>query len=165
MVVNASTQFWETLPPSSASAGQRITVMAQIRNTGTEEQDFRLSVQIIGIGAAIFPVPLEVWSAPEELSPNELYSADVTFTMPAYGVGLTLQAEWYDRTAAPATWTKVGSTATRNIALAGVTPQFPVEGQPAQPTQITMQLPNSWIILALVGGLIAAVFILGRKRG
>jgi hypothetical protein len=164
MVVNATTQFWEDLPPSSASEGQLITVTAQIHNTGTEEQDFRLSVQIVGIGATIFPIPLEVWSAPEELSPNELYTADVTFRMPSYGVGLTLQAEWYDRTAGPAQWTKVGSTATRNIALAGVTPQFPVQQPtPQQVAPVTMQLPSSWLILALVGGAIVAVVLLGKK--
>lgn len=163
MVVNASTQFWEDLPPYSASAGQLITVTAQITNTGDEEQDFRLSVQIVGIGGLVFTVPLEVWSSPEELSPNELYTADVTFRMPAYGVGLTVQAEWYDRTGSPAQWTKVGSTATRNIALAGVTPQFPVQGQPTQPSAVSLQLPSYWPIALIAVAAVAGIVLLGRK--
>lgn len=164
MVVNATTQFWEDLP-TSASAGQYVTITARIVNTGTEEQDFRLSVQMVGVGQTIFPVPLEVWSAPEELSPNEIYTADVSFTMPAYGLALCVQAEWYNRAGAPAQWTKVGTSETRSIVLAGVTPQFPVQQQQQQQGMpVTVQLTDTWMPVALlVGGALVALLIFGRK--
>lgn len=156
MVVNATTVFWEDLPPTSASAGQHIIVTGRITNTGTEEQDFRLSVQIVGIGAGIFPVPLEIWSPPTELSPNEIYTARASFTMPSYGVQLTVQAEWYNRAGLPAQWVKVGTSASRNVALAGVTPEFPV-GVPPTPAVVQplrLQLPTGVILLLGVGALL-----------
>lgn len=163
MVVNASIQFWEDLPPYSASLGQNIVVTGHITNTGTEEQDFRMSVQIVGVGATIFPVPLEVWSAQTELSPNELYTCYASFPMPNYGVQLTIQSEWLNRAGAPMQWVKVGNTATRNIALAGVTPMFPLEQAPA-PTvgPIQLQIPTNTLLL--LGALaVGAWFILTRK--
>lgn len=164
MVVNASIQFWEDLPPDSAAQGQTIVVTGRILNTGTEEQDFRMSVQIVGVGAAIFPVPLEVWSAPTELAPNELYTCYTTFPMPNYGVQLTIQSEWYNRAGTPAQWVKVGNTATRNVALAGVSPMFPVEPQPAQPVQVgplQLQIPTNTILLLI--GISALAYFLMRK--
>ena len=164
MVVNASIQFWEDLPPTSAAAGQTIVVTGRILNTGTEEQDFRMSVQMVGIGAGIFPVPLEVWSAQTELSPNELYTCYASFTMPNYGVGLTIQSEWLNRAGTPMQWVKVGNTATRNVALAGVTPEFPVQPSPAQPVQVgplQLQIPTNTILVLLGVGVLA--YFLMRK--
>lgn len=165
MVVNATTVFWEDLPPASASPGQTITVTGRITNTSTagEIEDYRLSVQIVGVGAAIFPVPLEVWSAPTELNPGELYTAYASFIMPSYGVQLTVQAEWYNRAGAPAQWVKVGSTASRNIALAGVTPQFPVGAQPAPAMgPLQLQIPTNAILLLLGAGLF--ILFVTRKK-
>ena len=163
MVVNATTVFWEDLPPGSAMEGQLIAVTGRITNTGDEEQDFRLSVQIVGIGAGIFVVPLEVWSGAEELSPGEIYTANAYFRMPYYGMQLTVQAEWYDRTAGPAQWVKVGSTQSRNTAFSGVTPQFPVPGQPqaAMPVIAGLQIDPTIIVIGAVA--LGAIFILGRR--
>ena len=86
------------------------------------------------------------------------------FRMPSYGVQLTVQAEWYNRAGAPAQWTKVGSTATRNIALAGVSPQFPVQ-QPAMPQQMptTAGLQVSTEMLILAGLAVGALIFLARR--
>lgn len=162
MVVAASTQFWEDLPPTSVSAGQVITVTGRITNTGDEEQDFRLSVQVAGLGAVIFPVPLETWSPPTELSPNEIYTARASFRMPNYGVQVTVQAEWYNRAGLPAQWVKVGTTQTRNIALAGVTPEFPVQAPQIQlPTGLQLQISPALIVILLGGGFL--LWLMTRK--
>ena len=162
MAVNATTQFWEDLPPSSAPAGQTIVATARITNTGNQTEDFRLSVQVRGIGAGIFTVPMETWSSGEELSPNELYTAQAMFTMPNYGVQLTVQAEWYNRAGAPAQWVKVGTSATRNIALLD-SEQFPVPQQPAPVVQVGgLQISQSTIILRLVA--VGVLFFLMRKK-
>lgn len=165
MVVNATTVFWEDLPPTSAPPGQLITVTGRITNTGTEEQDFRLSVQMVGIGAGIFPVPMEIWSTPIELSPGEIYTAHTSFSMPNYGVQLTIQAEWYNRAGAPAQWVKVGATASRNVALVGVTPEFPV-GAPPTPSMVQpvrLQIPTGMILLLFLGAGALMMVVLRRK--
>lgn len=163
MAVNATIQFWEELPPYSAAAGQTIVVTGLITNTGTEEQDFRMSVQMVGVGAGIFPVPLEVWSAPTELSPGEVYTCYASFTMPNYGVQLTIQSEWLNRAGLPMQWTKVGNTPTRNIALAGVTPMFPTP-TPAMPTigPIQLQIPTNTLLL--LGALAVGAYFILRKK-
>ena len=163
MAVNASIQFWEELPPYSAVAGQNIIVTGLITNTGTEEQDFRMSVQMVGVGAGIFPVPLEVWSAQTELSPGEVYTCYASFQMPNYGVGLTIQSEWLNKAGLPLQWIKVGNTSARNIALAGVTPMFPTP-MPTMPAigPIQLQIPTNTLILLGVLA-VGAYFILRKK--
>jgi len=151
MVVNASVTIYRLV--DTANPGSLVKIETLVKNTGDEEQDFRIAVSGIRSGL-VAPTLFTVYSEGIEIKPNQEPFINTYFTMPHESITVSVQVQWWNRTSIPNVWVNVGAPASRFVSITGAEPE-PRVGFQLPP--ITLQIPElPWII----GGIVA-VAVLG----
>lgn len=166
MVVNASTTIYRLV--DTANPGSLVKIETLVKNTGTEEQDFRIMVS--GVRSSLMgDILFNVFSGSEEISPNEEPFINTYFTMPHETIQVVVQPQWFDRTSMPNEWKSVGGTDTKVVSITGAEPERQV-GLPGgiNIPPLTLNIPElPWIVggvafAALIG--VVAFFMMQKKR-
>jgi len=160
MVVNASVTIYRLV--DTAEPGMLVKLETLVKNTGDEEQDFRIAVSGIRSGL-VAPTLFTVYSEGIEIKPNQEPFIYLYFTMPHESITVSVQPQWWDRTGIPNLWRNVGGVATRFVSIRGE-PQVQV-GLPSVPA-LTLQIPEwPWIVggIAAAALIVTAVYLLTPK--